>query len=121
MPKRPVDSKFTYFREEQLILLEKLRQNNEKMIRLNAGKWAARDQIARLEAQIRKLKEEGELPRKIWRLENELAELTRKRNALAEGMERRRVEERDTMKELNEIERENQRALEAVKVKRRIK
>jgi hypothetical protein len=121
MPRRRiVDSKFTSFREEQLRLLEELRQNKEKMIRLNAGKWAARERIARLEAEIKQLKESGELPKKIWGLENELAELTRKRNALAGGLGEARVNEHAGMQELEEIERENQRALEMKKtVKRR--
>ena len=120
MPRRRiVDSKFTSFREEQLRLLEELRQNKEKMIRLNAGKWAARERIARLEAEIKQLKESGELPKKIWRLENELAELTRKRNALAGGLGEARVKEHAGMQELEEIERENKKALEADKQKRR--
>jgi chromosome segregation ATPase len=116
--KRIVDSKFTSFREEQLRLLEELRQNKEKMIRLNAGKWAARERIARLEAEIKQLKESGELPKKIWRLENELAELTRKRNALAGELGETRGREHASMQELEEIERENKKALESGRLKK---
>jgi chromosome segregation ATPase len=90
-----------------------LKRSAEDIRQLEARKEATKIKITGLEVQIKRLKESGEVPYlEIWRLENELAELTRERNALADGLWGAWVREQTRMQSLKRIEQENRKALE---------
>jgi len=101
-------------------LREELRRSAEDIRQLEARKEATKIKIIGLEVQIKRLKESGEVPYlEIWRLENELAELTRERNALADGLWGAWVREQTRMQSLKRIEQENRKALEMKRPRKR--
>ena len=96
--------------------LDKMKKIRERMKtwkerrQLEARKEATKIKIIGLEVQIKRLKESGEVPKRIWRLENELAKLTRERNAFADELRRARAREQAKMQALKRIEQENLKA-----------